>query len=79
MVKCFKKMKYLYDWDISVDNLKIHLPYGYCCNKKILVCVQYNYQCYNYIPSFMLFGAKLIVSSTCANAGYPYVTSIPDN
>lgn len=34
MVKCFKKMKYLYDWDISVDNLKIHLPYGYCCNKK---------------------------------------------
>lgn len=39
MVKCFKKMKYLYDWDISVDNLKIHLPYGYYCNKKILVVV----------------------------------------
>lgn len=39
MVKCFKKMKYLYDWDIFVDNLKIYLFYGYCCNKKILVFV----------------------------------------
>lgn len=34
-----KKMKYLYDWDIFVDNLKIYLFYGYCCNKKILVVV----------------------------------------